>query len=91
MLPAVGGVAHGSVNMRPRAERARTAHRQKKEPYPLTPIVSPGFRVTNFCFFVFLVEALKNNMVCPVAKKRSGQIANCGFLFEQSYMVREDK
>jgi hypothetical protein len=32
MAPAVGGVAHGSVNTHPRAERARTAHRQKKEP-----------------------------------------------------------
>ena len=32
MALAVGGVAHGSVNTRPRAERARTAHRQKKEP-----------------------------------------------------------
>jgi hypothetical protein len=32
MAPAVRGVAHGSVNTRPRAERARTAHRQKKEP-----------------------------------------------------------
>ena len=31
-VPAVGGIAHGSVNTRPRAERARTAHRQKKEP-----------------------------------------------------------
>jgi hypothetical protein len=27
-----GGIAHGSVNTLPRAERARTAHRQKKEP-----------------------------------------------------------
>ena len=32
MVPAVGGVAHGPVNARPRAERAQTAHRQKKEP-----------------------------------------------------------
>ena len=32
MALAVGGVAHGPVNARPRAERARTAHRQKKEP-----------------------------------------------------------
>jgi hypothetical protein len=32
MAPAVGGITHGSVNTRPRAERVRTAHRQKKEP-----------------------------------------------------------
>ncbi len=30
MAPAVGGVAHGSVNALALAERARTAHRQKK-------------------------------------------------------------
>ena len=63
MAPAVGDVAHGSVNTRPGAERARTAHRQKKEPWPLTPIVSPGFCVMNFCF-LFFSEALK--------KKRHG-------------------
>jgi hypothetical protein len=50
MAPAVGGVAHGSVNVRALAEWARTAPRQKKAPWPLTPIVSPGFRVTNFRF-----------------------------------------
>ena len=38
MAPAVGGVAHGSFNALTLAERARTAHRQKKEPWPLTPI-----------------------------------------------------
>jgi hypothetical protein len=32
IAPAVGGVSHGSVNKHPRAERAQTAHRQKKEP-----------------------------------------------------------
>jgi hypothetical protein len=34
MAPVVGDVAHGSVNTRPRAERAWMAHRhrQKKEP-----------------------------------------------------------
>ena len=32
MAPAVEDVAHGSVNMRLRAEQARTAHRQKKKP-----------------------------------------------------------
>jgi hypothetical protein len=37
-------------------------------------------------FFVFLAEALKKNTVCPVVKKRSRQIAKCGFLFEQSYV-----
>jgi hypothetical protein len=46
----VGGVTHGYVNTRPRAERVWKAHSQKKEPKPLTPIVLPGFRVTNFCF-----------------------------------------
>jgi hypothetical protein len=39
-----------------------------------------------FLFFVFLAEALKNNTVCPVVKKRSRQIALCGFLFDQSYL-----
>ena len=39
-----------------------------------------------FLFFVFLAEALKKNTVCPVVKKRSRQIALCGFLFEQSYL-----
>jgi hypothetical protein len=33
------------------------------------PIVSPGFRVTNFCCFVFLAEGLTKNTVCPVVKK----------------------
>jgi hypothetical protein len=61
--------------------RRRPTGRRKKL---LMPIVSPGFRVTNFCFFDFLAEALKKNTVCPVVKKRSRQIANCGFLFEQS-------
>jgi len=32
MAPAVGGVAYSSVNTRPREERARMAHKQKKEP-----------------------------------------------------------
>jgi hypothetical protein len=40
-------------------------------------------------FFVFLAEALKKNTVCPVVKKRSRQIPNCGFLFEQSYMYND--
>jgi len=53
MVPAVGGVAHGVVNERRRAERARMAHRRKNIPWPLTPIVSPRFRVTKkgFSFF----------------------------------------
>ena len=38
-----------------------------------------------FFVFVFLAEALKKNTICPVVKKRSRQIAKCGFLFEQSY------
>ena len=31
-------------------------------------------------------EALKKNTVCPVVKKRSRQIALCGFLFDQSIL-----
>ena len=38
-----------------------------------------------FLFFVFLAEALKKNTVCSVVKKRSRQIAKCGFQFELSY------
>jgi hypothetical protein len=53
MEPVVGGVTHDTINARNRLERARTADRQKKEPKPLTPIILPGFRVTNFCFFCF--------------------------------------
>ncbi len=40
-----------------------------------------------FLFFIFLAEALKKKKVCPVVKKRSRQIAKCGFLFEQSYVI----
>jgi hypothetical protein len=83
MEPVVGGVTHDPINARHRLERARTAHRQKKEPKPLTPIGSPWFRVT---IFFFLAKALKKNTVCPVVKKRSRQIAFCRFLFEQSYV-----
>jgi hypothetical protein len=53
MEPVVGGVTHVPINARHRLELVRTTHRQKKEPKPLTPMVSPGFRVTNFCFFCF--------------------------------------
>jgi len=49
----VGGVTHDPINAHHRLERARMAHRQKKEPKPLTPIVSSGFRVTNFCALFF--------------------------------------
>ena len=75
MEPFVGSVTHDPINVRHRLEWARMAHRQKKEPKPLKPIVLPWFRVTNFCFFVFLAEALKKNTVCQVVKKRSHQIA----------------
>ena len=85
MEPVIGGVTHDPINARHRLERARTAHRQKKEPKPLTPIVS-RVPCDEFLFFVFLAEALKNNTVCPVVKKRSRQIALCGFLFDQSYL-----
>jgi len=40
-----------------------------------------------FLFFVFLAEALKKKHGLSGCKKRSHQIANCGFLFEQSYVV----
>jgi hypothetical protein len=53
MEPFVGGVTHDPINARHRLEWARMAHRQKKEPKPLTPIISPRFRVTNFCFLFF--------------------------------------
>jgi len=53
MEPIVGGITYDHINARHRLERARAAHRQKKEPKPLTRIVSPGFCVTNFCFLFF--------------------------------------
>ena len=53
MEPFVGGVTHDPINARHRLEWAWMAHRQKKEPKPLTPIVSPGFRVTNCCSLFF--------------------------------------
>jgi len=86
MAPAVGGVAHDSVNTHPRAERARTAHRQKKEPQPLTSSYRPGsvWRIFVFCFSR---RGSEKKHVCPVVKKRSRQISKCTFLFEQSYMV----
>jgi hypothetical protein len=65
MAPAVGGVAHGSVNARPRAEWARTAHRQKKEPSADAHRIA-RVPCDEFLFFVFLAEALKKNTVCPV-------------------------
>jgi hypothetical protein len=70
MEPFVGGVTHNPINAHHRLERAWTAYRQKKEPKPLTPIVSPGFRVTNFCFFVFLPEALKKKHGLSGCKKK---------------------
>ena len=42
MEPVVGGVTHVPIKLRHRLERARTAHRQKKEPKPLTPSDRPG-------------------------------------------------
>ena len=87
MEPVVGGVTHNPINVRHRLERARTAHRQKKEPKPLTPIVSPGFHVTNFCFLFFSPRFEKKHGLSD-CKKRSRQIENCGFiLFDQSYMT----
>jgi hypothetical protein len=49
----------------------------------------PWVPCDEFLFFVFLAEALKKIMVCPVVKKRSRQISNCGFLFEQSYICTD--
>jgi hypothetical protein len=57
-------------------ERAKAADAHRIAPVPCD----------EFLFFVFLAEALKKNTVCPVVKKRSRQISNCGFLFEQSYI-----
>ena len=70
MEPFVGSVTHDPINVRHRLEWARMAHRQKKEPKPLKPIVLPWFRVTNFCFFVFLAEALKKNNGLSSCKKK---------------------
>ena len=68
--PLIGTGADG-----PQAEeRAKAADAHGIAPVPCD----------EFLFFVFLAEALKKNTVCPVVKKRSCQIANCGFLFEQS-------
>jgi hypothetical protein len=69
MEPVVGGDTHDPINTRHRLERARTAHRQKKEPKSLTPIVS-RVPCDEFLFFVFLAEALKKHTVCPVVKKK---------------------
>jgi hypothetical protein len=80
MEPVVGGVTHDTINARHRLERARTAHRQKKEPKPLTPIVT----------LVFLAEALKKNTVCPVVKKRSRQIAKCGFVSIRTVLLSQE-
>ena len=60
--PFVGGVTHDHINVHHRLERARTGHRQKKEPKPLTPIVLPQFRVTNFCV-LFFSQSLEKNKV----------------------------
>ena len=69
-VPSIGTGADG-----PQAEeraKAADAHRIARVP------------CDEFLFFVFLAEALKKNTVCLVVKKRSCQIAKCGFLFEQS-------
>ena len=39
-----------------------------------------------FLFYFFLAD-LKKNEVCPVAKKKSRQIAKCMFLFKQSFLL----
>jgi hypothetical protein len=71
----VGGVTHGSVNMRPRATSADGPQAEERA------TAADAHRIARvpceeFLFFVFLVEALKNNKSC--------QIANCVFLIEQS-------
>ena len=76
-----GGVAHGPVNARPWAEQQWTAHRWQDD-----ELFCARVPYDEFLFFVFLAEALKKNTVCLVVKKRSHQISNCGFLFEQSYI-----
>ncbi len=91
MEPFVGGITHDPINARHWLEWAWTAHIQKKEPRPLTPIVLPRFHVTNFCFLFFSPMLWKKNTVCLVVNKRSRQILNCGFLFKQSYMCNHLK
>ena len=71
MAPAVGGVAHGSVNTRPRAssrtgedgpqaeERAIAADAHRIAPVPCD----------EFLFFVFLAEALKKKHGLSGCKK----------------------
>jgi hypothetical protein len=71
-VPSIGTGADG-----PQAEeRAKAADAHRIALVPCDKVL----------FFVFLAEALKKNTVCPVVKKRSRQIPNCGFLFEQSYI-----
>jgi hypothetical protein len=57
-------------------ERAKAADAHRIAPVPSD----------EFLFFVFLAKALKKNTVCLVVKKRSRQISNCRFLFEQSFL-----
>jgi len=72
--PSIGTGADG-----PQAEEiAKAADAQSIAPVPCD----------KFLFFVLLAEALKKNTVCPVVKKSSRRIAKCGFLFEQSYLVK---
>ena len=78
MAPVVGGVAHGSVNALALEEWARTAHRQKKEPWPLTPIVARVL-CDEFLFFVFLAEALKKNRSVRLWKKGPAKFSNVCF------------
>jgi hypothetical protein len=56
MAPAVGGIAHGSVNTRPRAERARDGPQAEER-----AIAADAHRIARvpcdeFLFFVFLVS-----------------------------------
>jgi hypothetical protein len=88
MEPVIGGVTYDPINARHQLERAQMAHRQKKEPKLLTPIVSPRVPCDGFLFFVFLAEALKKKHGLSSCKKRSRQIALRGFLFDQSYMCQ---
>ncbi len=70
--PSIGTGADG-----PHAEeRAKAADAHCIAPVPCD----------EFLCFVLLAKALRKNTVCPVVKKRSRQISNCGFLFEQSYI-----
>jgi len=74
--PSIGTGADGHGPQAEERAKAADAHRIARVP------------CDEFLFFVFLAEALKNNTVCPVVKKRSRQIAKCGFLSNSHIVLR---